>query len=151
ILDDGAETTRAFVIDGSLQDGTKLSAVRIAASRFTPMAWVTESWGMRAVVCAGNGAKDYLREAVQRLSPQPRLRHIFTHTGWRWIGERWIYLSGTMTGKGDYEIDLGTELSRYKLPAIADDAVGAMRTSLRLLDLAPLRITAPLLASCYRA
>ena len=115
------------------------------------MSWVTESWGLRAVVRAGNSVRDSLREAIQRLSPNPRLRQIFTHTGWREIAGKWIYLSGSATGGSDFEVDLGTELSRYKLPPIPDDPVEAMRLSLKLLDLAPLRITAPLWAATFRA
>src|SRR5205823_14509137 len=48
-------------------------------------------------------------------------------------------------------VDLGPELSRYRLPSIAGNLVEAIKTSLRLLDLAPLRITAPLWAACFRA
>jgi hypothetical protein len=151
ILDDGADQTRAFVIDGRLDTGVLLPAVRIPASRFNSMIWVTESWGMRAVVRAGNGTKDYLREAIQRLSPAARLRHIYTHTGWQKIGDKWIYLSGSTAGNADFEVDLGPELARYRLPIIIEDEVGAVRLSLDLLRIAPLRITAPLFAACYRA
>src|SRR5262249_17769108 len=80
-----------------------------------------------------------------------RERYVFTHTGWRKIGNEWIYLSGSMEGNQDFEVNLGPELARYKLPLIADDPVEAMRASLKLLDLAPYKITAPLFAACYRA
>ncbi|MDP2601894.1 MAG: hypothetical protein Q8S00_04795 [Deltaproteobacteria bacterium] len=151
ILDDGADATRAFIIEGRLDSGSSLPSVRIPASRFSAMTWVTESWGMRSVVRAGNGTRDYLREAIQRLSPDAQVRHVFTHTGWRKIDNQWIYLSGSTTGNADFEVDLGPELARYKLPAVANDPVGAMQLSLDLLKIAPLRITAPLFAACYRA
>src|SRR5262249_32113875 len=151
LLDDGAEATRAFIIKGELAGGKILPPSRIPASRFASMSWVTEQWGLRAVVNAGNAKRDALREAIQRLSPEPRLRHIFAHTGWRQIDERWVYLSGTTAGDGNFEVDLGGELSRYKLPAAMDDPVGAMQLSIKLLELAPLRIVAPLWAACYRA
>jgi len=151
ILDDGADPTRAFILEGRLDSGPSLPSVRIPASRFGGMTWVTESWGVCAVVRAGNGTRDYLREAIQRLSPAARRRHVFTHTGWRKINGQWIYLSGSTTGNADFEVDLGPELARYKLPAVAGDAVGAMRLSIEMLKIAPLRITAPLFASCYRA
>ena len=151
ILDDGAEPTRAFVIAGRLDGGgASLPAARIPATRFNTMSWVTESWGMRAVVRAGNGTKDYLREAIQRLSPEARTRHIYTHTGWRNINGKWIYLSGNEASQG-FEVDLGLELARYRLPSIPHDAAEAMRCSLSLLNIAALRITAPLFAACYRA
>ena len=84
------------------------------------------------------------------LSPNYRERKIFTHTGWRLIDGKYVYLAGTAKDGADYEVDLGSELSRYKLPT-AGDSVEVMRTSLKLLDLAPPRITAPLWAACYRA
>jgi hypothetical protein len=151
LLDDGAEATRAFIIGGRLADGKIFPSCRIPASRFAGMSWVTEQWGLRAVVNAGNAKRDALREAIQRLSPEPRTRRIFTHSGWREIDGKWFYLSGNTAGTDEFEVDLGPELSRYRLPSIADNLVEAIKTSLRLLDLAPLRITAPLLAACYRA
>lgn len=151
VLDDGAEPVRAFVLEGELQGGAKLPPLRVPASRFSSMNWVTESWGLRAVVRAGQGSRDYLREAIQRLSPKPRVRHIFTHTGWREIDGQWVYLSGNTYGSDGFEVDLGSELSRYKLPSIAENPVEAMKVSLSLLKLAPLRVTAPLWASTYRA
>ena len=151
LLDDGAEATRAFIINGRLSDGKILPPCRIPASRFAGMSWVTESWGVRAVVNAGNAKRDALREAIQRLSPDHRERRIFTHSGWREIDGKWIYLSGNTAGADQFEVDLGPELSRYKLPSVTGNPVDAIKTSLGLLNLAPLRITAPLLAACYRA
>ncbi len=152
ILDDGVETTRAFVIEGQLDSGETLSPARIPASRFNGMNWVTDTWGLRAVVRAGSATRDYLREAIQRLSPNARHRQVFKHTGWREIKGQWIYLTTNgAVGKDDFEVDLGSELSRYRLPREIDDPVGAMRISLQLLDTAPLVITAPLWASVFRA
>jgi hypothetical protein len=132
LLDDGAEATRAFIIEGKLAEGKALPPCRIPASRFAGMSWVTESWGLRAIVNAGNAKRDALREAIQRLSPQHRTRKIFTHTGWREIDGKWFYLSGSTASNGEFEVDLGSELSRYKLPSVADNPVEAIKTSLRL-------------------
>ena len=151
LLDDGAEATRAFILSGKLAEGKALPSCRIPASRFGAMFWVTEHWGLQAIVNAGTAKRDSLREAIQRLSPQTKTRQIFTHTGWREIGGAWIYLSGSTAGNDGYEIDLGTELSRYQLPAVPKNPVDAMRASIDLLEVAPLRITAPLWAACYRA
>ena len=67
-LDDGIETTRAFLIEGRLANGKALSPVRVPAATFSGMNWVTEAWGFRAVVKAGSGTRDLLREGIQRLS-----------------------------------------------------------------------------------
>ena len=65
------------------------------------MTWVAEHWGLRAIVHAGPGTKDYLREAIQRLSPDARARHVFTHTGWRELHGQHVYLtaSGAIGGR----------------------------------------------------
>jgi hypothetical protein len=154
LRDDGLnEPVRNYVIEGTLDDGTSLPVARVAASKFPAMNWTEESWGMRCVVRAGNGTKDFLREAIKLFSANVRLRRIYTHTGWRKLDNRWIYLGGSTAGEGDgnYEIDLGPDLTRYRLPAVADDPVGAMKLSLKLLNLAPLRITAPLFSAVFRA
>src|SRR5262245_55099582 len=117
LLDDGAEATRAFIIEGKLAEGKALPPCRILASRFAGMSWVTELWGLRAIVNAGNAKRDALREAIQRLSPDTKTRQIFTHTGWREIGGKWVYLSGSMARNDQFEVDLGPELARYKLPS----------------------------------
>jgi hypothetical protein len=154
VLDDGAEPTRAFVVTGRLDTGEPLPSVRVPASRFAGMAWVTDLWGLRAVVRAGLSTRDYLREAIQRLSPEARSRHIYTHTGWREIEGRFVYLHATgAIGASDCEVDLGPELARYSLPAAPSDPVPALRASLDLLraSIAPASLMVPLWAAAYRA
>jgi hypothetical protein len=154
VLDDGAETTRAFMLEGQLDNGPRLPAVRIPASRFPGMAWVTENWGHRAIVRAGMSTRDCLREAIQMLSPAAVTRHVFTHTGWRRIGDQWIYLSASgATGAAGYEVDLGPDLARYALPLHPEQPVDAMRVSLALLrgDIAPAKVMVPLFGAIYRA
>ncbi len=152
IQDDGLETTRAFVIAGQLDTGKVLPQARVAASRFASMSWVPEHWGLRAVVRAGQTTRDYLREAIQRLSPDALQRRVFTHTGWRQIGTEWVYLTSSgAVGRHGFEVDLGDDLARYRLPRDAEDPAGAMRLSIRLLDIAPLTVTAPLLSGTFRA
>jgi Domain of unknown function (DUF3854) len=154
VLDDGAETTRTFCLEGRLETGARLPAARVPAARFGGMAWIPEHWGMRAVVGAGITTRDALRAAIQVLSPAARSRHIYTHTGWREIDGRWVYLHATgAIGATDCEVDLGPELARYSLPAEPIDPVGALKASLDLLrsDIAPASLMVPLWASVYRA
>lgn len=152
ILDDGVESTRAFLTDGRLESGEILPVVRIPASRFPTMGWVTENWGLRAVVRAGQTTRDCLREAIQRLSPEAQRRHVFAHTGWREVGGEWVYLTASgAVGRDGFDVDLGSELARYRLPRVVEDRVEAMRRSLRLFSVAPLHVTAPLWSAVYRA
>lgn len=152
VVDDGAEPTRVFLLAGRLDSGEALPSARIPASRFAGMAWVAESWGLRAVVRAGQTTRDYLREAIQVLSPSARRRHVFAHTGWRVHDGLNLFLTaGGAVGAPSIEVDLGPELAGYRLPSAAEDPREAMLASLDLLHLAPRRITIPLWAAMFRA
>jgi hypothetical protein len=54
---------------------------------------------------------------------------------------------------GDVRVQLPPELKRYRIPPVTDNAelISAIRSSLRLLSVAPDRISLPLLAAVYRA
>jgi len=149
ILDDGAETSRSFIIEGKLDNGQPLPPVPVAGNRFNNMNWVTDCWGLHAVINAGQANRDCLREAIQILSSNARSRRVYTHMGWRKIKDRWVYLSATgAVGEAGFEVNLGPDLARYQLPRKPEDPVGAMRTSLELLNIAPLSVTVPLWGGC---
>src|SRR5262249_6887819 len=119
VLDDGAEPTTAFVVEGRLKKGDLLPAIRVPSKDFAAMQWPIRLWGARAIVNAGQTTKDRLREAIQRCSNGIRSRRIFAHTGWQRLGERRrpVYLTaGGAIGRGDVEVELSAELSRYRLP-----------------------------------
>jgi hypothetical protein len=152
LLDNGAETTRAFVVEGTLADGTPLPRVQVAAQRFGTLAWISELWGARPIVRAGTTVREYLREAIQENSPGIRTRQVFTHTGWREISGRHVYLTAAgAVGPSGVEVDLDAGLARYSLPVKAENPAEAFRASLRLLDTAPHTVTVPLWAAVYRA
>jgi hypothetical protein len=152
ILDDGVEINRAFSISGKLALGGRLPPIHVPAPRFGSMSWVSEQWGFGAIVNAGSSTRDRLREAIQRLSPTPKLRRVFMHTGWRELDGEWVYLTaGGAVGREGFDVDLGAELSRYSLPRAPENSREAMAYSLKLLGLAPLTVTVPLFAAIYRA
>ena len=84
---------------------------------------------------------------------------MFAHLGWRKIGGKWVYLhgDGAIGPVGPVsEIQVQTSDSRlsfYTLPGppVGDELTVAVRASLSALELAPARITFPLLAATYRA
>jgi hypothetical protein len=152
VLDNGADTTRAFILNGALATGEPLPPARVPVSRFAGMSWITEHWGFGAIINAGLSVRDQLREAIQRLSSPPRVRRVFTHTGWHEVRGEWIFLTSSgAVGRDGYEVDLGPDLTRYSLPRTPQDPVEAMQHSLRLLEIAPLTVTVPLLAAVFRA
>jgi hypothetical protein len=156
-LDDGAEAARAFVLTGRLWTGEPLPAVRVPAGKFAGLEWLAEAWGHRPIVRAGAGVRDQLREAMLSLSLGARTRTLYTHTGWRQHGGRWVFLHGggalgaaSVDAEG-VEVELGRDLGRYALPAEPENVREAMQGSLALLRVAPLRVTVPLWAAMYRA
>jgi len=157
VLDDGAEPTNAFVIEGRLKNGEVLPKIRVPSRDFPLMQWPIRQWGARAIVNAGQTTRDRLREAIQRCSNGGiRSRRVFAHTGWRWLDHqgrrRPVYLTaGGAIGRDDVEVELSLELSRYRLPREPQNVVEAMRASLALLRVAPLSITVPAWAAMFRA
>jgi hypothetical protein len=157
VLDDGSGEQRlVLTIGGSLWDGQQLPDARVPAGDFAGMGWVLGHWGCRAIVNAGQGAKDNLRAAIQTLST-PARHVVFQHTGWRKVDQHWLYLhAGGAIGQGDAGkvlVDLAPPLDRFRLPPppAGADLLAALRADLDLLNAAPLRITVPLLGGVYRA
>ena len=159
VLDDGAEQRTTFVIDGELAGGHRLPPTQIPAERYPAMSWVTEVWGTAPVIFAGQGKRDHLRAAIQMLSGAVPRHTVYGHLGWRRMSDHWAFLhSGGAIGPDGVldaiEVDTGTDsLLAYQLPGAqtADELVDAVRTSLGLLDLGTLTVTAPVLGAVYRA
>jgi DNA primase len=151
--DDGTgDLRRFFTVRGRLADGSALPTGQVDAGKFAGLNWINELWGVRAVIRAGRNTKDQLREAIQLQSADVTSRHIFTHTGWREIEGRRVYLTnGGAVGDDGVTVELERGLRRYTLPTQPDDGAEAMRASLRFLDVAPLEITAPLWAAAFLA
>jgi len=88
VRDDGTERETAFEIEAI--QGERAVRFIIPAARFGGMNWPTEFLGAEAIVYPGTTVKDHARVAVQMLSPKPIPRRtIYTHTGWRKIGDGW--------------------------------------------------------------
>lgn len=150
VIDNGVESSRAFVISGMLASGKQLPVARVPASRFSGMNWIPECWGLDAIMNAGFSTKDHLREAIQRLSPNSRLRQVFAHTGWREINGKWMYLTANgAVGHEGIEVELGGDLGRYSVTAAPALVFDAMRVSLSLFDIGSLRVTVPLWSAMY--
>jgi hypothetical protein len=154
VEDDGLEQTRYFVVEAKLPDGSPLPPARVKASDFSKMGWILEEWGSQAMVMAGRGTSDHLRAAIQTLSGEVEHRHEYSHLGWREIGGEMCYLtSAGAVGKPDIPVRLHPDFKRYSLPPTieGEDRVGAVRASLRFLEIGDLHITIPLWAAMYLA
>ncbi|MDM7998737.1 MAG: DUF3854 domain-containing protein [Dehalococcoidia bacterium] len=146
--DDGIDPEHYFVIEGELAGGRRLPPVQIPASSFGTLNWVVPSWGIDAVVAAGQTVKDSLREAIQLMSSGASERTVYTHTGWRKIDGIWRFLSAEAP---DLDVQLPEALSLYRLPSSGGGHQEAVAASLRFMDIASYEITVPLLAAVYYA
>lgn len=157
LRDDGEEITRQLAITGVLDNGRRLQEILVNAADFGSMDWVAGEWGGRPIIEPGQSIKAKLRHAIQVLSaPNMAERHLYEHTGWRMInGQRaFLHAGGAIgiSGISGVSVDLPGRLSSYKFPD--DDAVAvvdAARASIRLMEVAPARITMPLWAMTYYA
>jgi hypothetical protein len=119
--DDGVDTMREFEIEALLCGQTR--RLMVAAAQFASMKWVTEQLGARAVIAAGMGIKDQVREAIQLLSATQMAEHtIYAHTGWRRLDGGWAYLHGggalgTSGAVAGVETSLPAALAPLILPA----------------------------------
>jgi hypothetical protein len=159
LADDGVSERSELVIEGELIGGIPLPRITVPLSRFGALDWPVQKWGTRAIVSAGLGTKDRLREAMQRLSPDVPRRRVFEHSGWRALPDLgWCFLhaGGAIGANGSIagiEVALRGAAGHIRLPEppTGDELRDAVRASLALLDLGPDRITVPLLAAVYRA
>ena len=156
IKDDGAEIRRIYRLSGRTGQ-RELPSAEVPASRFGVMNWIPEHWGLSARIAAGQGTKDFVREAIELLSRDAGTRYTYAHTGWRELPDKrrvFLHAGGAVRAEG-VEVALEPGLERYSLPtldeATREGLAEAVRWSLSFLELAPLRITAPLLGAAYLA
>jgi hypothetical protein len=174
IHDGSGECVRQFEVTATLK-GRQVQ-FSLAAADFGGMNWVPQHLGAEAVIYPANSSEKHTRTAIQLLSAPVRKKRRYTHLGWAEIGGKWLYLhAGGAIGAaacdvngpegptgphvddtkdlGGSEILLPESLRRYVLPnpPNGERLKAAIRASLRVLDIAPRRITVPILAAVYRS
>jgi hypothetical protein len=150
VFDDGATEVRRYLIEGAINDGTRLPRIIVPVKEFAGAAWVDKHWGARAIVHTGAGTT-MLCEAIKTLSGNVPMRQIYGHIGWRLINEEWVYLhaGGGIGAKGPVDnvtVELPRELAFYQLSPPPPDLRAAVTAALKLLDL-----NVPLAAAAWRA
>src|SRR5216683_991406 len=120
------------------------------------MGWAIENLGPGAVIYPGRA--DHTRAAIQLLSCEAERRVVHGHTGWCQIDGVWVYLhaGGAIGADGPVqgvEVQLPDALTRFRLPPPPEGErlSKAIRSSLRLLRVALLRVTAVLFCAIWRA
>jgi hypothetical protein len=154
--DDGMEIRQALEIEARLKG--RVHRFIVPGNQFASMNWVLDQLGAGAIIYPGSTVKDHARVALQLLSANIPKRTVFKHLGWRKLEGDWIYLhaEGAVGANGavaGIEVSVPDSLRRFVLsdPPIGDALICAVRANLRVLDVAPLRITAPCYAAVWRA
>lgn len=154
IKDSGSGTPEKYLeLQGLLQGGHALKPEKILLSDFLDKAyWAGQLWG--AKVAIRPYFEKEVRYAVQlmaKASDIPRTT-IYTHLGWRKIGDKWVYLHAAgCIGSEGIEVEINPRLGRYSFPSEVKDIAKAVGASLSILDLAPKKLTYPSLGFTYLA
>jgi hypothetical protein len=150
IEDNGFELTCNYVIEGKTKNQS-LPKIEVPASSFASLNWLCH-WGSLAIVEPGHAIKEYVRHAIQSRSTKVKRLTQYTHTGWREIDGKWVYLSSRGgIGTNNVSVKLPQELQRYNLPLEPKNEIEAIKTSLSLLDIGKRKITLPLFSLSYLA
>lgn len=154
LYDDGTDETLHVLMAGRLDSGRPLKRVKVPAEKAHNLDWIPKMWGYTPLIRSGPGAKDNVREIMQRISIGDSLkrRTVYNHTGWRQIQGEWCFLTpqGSI-GEADAEVELLQAYVNYSMPTKPENITDAVRASLSLLKAADHRITIPLLGFSYLA
>ncbi len=155
-IDDGAQPRREFELSARL--GSEERRFTVPVARFRSLDWASEHLGAKAIIYPGEGKRDHTRCAVQTLSEEVEAAKVFAHTGWRAVGGEQLFLhaGGAIGAAGmcaDVRVELESALENYSLPEppCGAELTAFVRASISFLDVAPRRVTLPLLAATYRA
>jgi hypothetical protein len=157
IEDNGADVKKTLALKATFNKQTYQFALEGKA--FTQMDWVLDEIDSSAWMQPGSSIKDRTRHAIQVLSGRAPLKYIYGHTGWREVGDKWVYLHCDGAVGADLEQDVSVKLDgslvNYKLPAPSQDpeeVIKAVRASLDLIEVSekPL-LMFPLYASIWRS
>jgi hypothetical protein len=153
IKDDGLEQSGYFKLSGINKNGQYLPEVEVPINNFNAMNWVTSAWHINAIIESGQIVKDRLREAIMLQSQDAVVRNVYTHLGWRRIGDEMVFLSSAGgLGNNNIEVELEPQLGNYYIPEPDNDPVTAMQHSMDFLYISPRpHVTFPLWACMYLA
>lgn len=160
VLDNGLDTTLTYLIEGKLHGITPLPTLEVTAEKFPGMTW-TARWGGRACLQSGQTCRDAMRYAIQERSHDIKTLTFFTHSGWRDLFGKPVYLhgGGAIGSDGGVSIRLPEGLEKYHFPTPlpredanqAKNLRAAIEAALSFLNLGKKRITLPLFAITHLA
>lgn len=122
-IDNGITKHSEYIIKCWNHNGRRLDDVRVPAAEFGgQMRWLDTAWPGEVNINVGSTVRESIRHAMTSAGMAMGKRvTMYTHTGWRKINDRYVYLTqgGAIGADGSVSVELGNgKLSRY---AIGDD------------------------------
>ncbi|HXX68372.1 MAG TPA: DUF927 domain-containing protein [Polyangiaceae bacterium] len=154
--DNGVEREREFTVSGAMEDGSELPSAHVSAAHWLEREWLPKAWGAKAHVEAARSSWDHFLAATSQRS-HPRTRTIYTHTGWRKIEDRWVYLlpeNSIGEGAAGLEVANPDQQGRFGMAALPEDAEEikhAVASSFSALTVGKLRVTVPVFCAIWLA
>jgi hypothetical protein len=149
IRDNGQDITRSFKLSAYQFKKQLPELADVEAEKFASLNFIIPTWGMNMRVSTSPNTTTRLRDAIQALSSNIPVNKVFTHTGWREIDKKAIYLHAAgAVGCGSAIVELEGKLANYKLPDKQDTAAyrGAAKMVIEFLKLGPSHIVFSLLS-----
>jgi hypothetical protein len=155
VENDGITEVRRLEIMAKVK-GKSWQQFWVPAEEFESMKWVSAHLAPHAMIMPD--MREHVKLAIQTLSQDAPEQRVYTHTGWVCLGGYWMYLhaGGALSAPGIHK-SVGTRFEgkfrAYRLPTPlqGDQLHDAIRTVLKLLDLAPDHLMVPLLGATFRA
>ncbi len=154
--DNGVTQDKELSVIGWDCRGKPLPALRVPITEFAAMGWALKGWGMAANIEPGQAVTGKLRQAIQAAGDLHAVKKtIFTHTGWRRIGNKYAFLhAGGAIGAESINVEMEPGLQYYDLTGICggfgmemeegERKRYALLSTLRLMGFVGMRIGAPI-------
>ena len=156
--DNGRDIYTKYKVRGIIiENYKKLLPINITQQELESFNFVLNpEWKLDAIICAGQGNTDRMREVTQIISKNKIInKTVYSHLGFKRIGDELIYLyHNGFIGNSNNQIMVDVsedKLERYCFTNKEYSIEEAITTSYSILDLAESSITIPLLATTYLA
>ena len=144
VRDNGADVERVFTLRAVCGKHV-LPAANISAQDFQSMNFLSKTWGLSLRPAIGQNILSYYRDSISAQAEQAHNEYIYTHTGWRKVGGKWLFLhAGGAIGGEDVRVELDGKLNRYSLPTEGEHAA-----ALDVFRLAPAEIIYTLIGLAF--
>ena len=116
-VSNGVEDKKYLKLSGIHCTGQQLNTIKITASEFNSMNWITTHWGLNCIIEIGANVKDNVRHAIQCTAKNSIQKNIYSHTGWAKINNKLVFLCDGLFLDNTIEqsVELDGKLKRYCL------------------------------------